>query len=53
MKSLFEEVMDQYMNMMKEAPSACQSCERRHFRGCDGCINDKYWKNKTHSPEVK
>ena len=41
----FDEVMQEYLEMMSKAPEKCRTCERRHFIGCYGCDNNKYWEN--------
>jgi hypothetical protein len=42
----FDEVMKTYLEMLSKAPKECQECTRRHFIGCDGCSNQKYWGEK-------
>ena len=41
----YDEIMKQYLEMMSEAPEACQECTRRHFIGCSRCEYSKYWEN--------
>ena len=37
--------MEDYLEVLKKAPEECQECTRRHFVGCFGCPNKKYWDN--------
>ena len=37
--------MGDYLEILKKAPEECQECTRRHFVGCFGCPNKKYWDN--------
>ena len=48
----YDEVMKAYLEMMNKAPKECQTCEHRHFIGCSGCENSRYWENRRNCQKV-